>query len=163
MKTKLLLFLILAMSYSTLIAQNTVKNTSKINPNTLEGYQYMSFTIYGLNSEEDKQALIQELESNQKLKNISVSEHNQFKGSVQKKYILEFKKTLKDRNLTTSMNNRRNTLAPTHGSVRIEIPENMKPVYKDTGRPEKDKQKYSKAKEQLLIEHPEFIQEQNQE
>ena len=65
----------------------------------------------------------------------------------------------KEKNLKISMTNGTKLLSSDNPSGEIVIPEDMKPVYKDTGHPEKDKQRYTEAKKQLLIEHPEYNQQ----
>jgi len=139
---------------------NLTKNKSLQHDNQLvNDYQYMSFTILNLDSESERQSLINDLQNNSNLKNINISEHNQLSAYVKKDYIIEFKNYFKNNDIETTMKNPNKTLGPDDGSPRVVIPENMKPVYIDTGNPEEDKQKYTEAKKKLLEEHPEYIQQ----
>ena len=157
MNTKLTLSILLIMMTTFLVAQNTLKNPP-LTPEYGEDFQYVSFTIYGLESESEAQNLINNLSSNENLKQVEISSHYQFSAYVQKDYKAKLNYFFKDKGYRTSMRTH-HSLRVEEGSRVVEIPEGMKPVYKDTGHPEEDKARYTEAKRQLLLEHPEFIKQ----
>lgn len=151
-----MLSVLLIMMATFLVAQNTVKNPP-LTPEYGDEYQYLSFTIYGLESDGDVQELLNNLSSNENLKKVEISSHYQFSAYVKKGYKLTLNSFFKEKGYGTSMRVN-HPLSADEGSRVVVIPEDMKPVYKDTGHPEEDKQRYTEAKRQLLIEHPEYIQ-----
>lgn len=155
MKTNLLLFLILAVSLSPLKAQNTIKNPS-LQLDVEEGFQYLSFTIYGFDSEEDKQSLIQELEGNQKLKNISISEHNQFRAYVQKDYLPQLKSFFNNKGLVIQAIHTysNNVLRKVDKEHYKQVFNDNRPLYENTGNRELDIKQYETRKKRWIEENP---------
>ena len=84
MKIKLILSVLLLLFVTTIVvAQNTVKNPP-LTKEFSEDFQFKSFTIYGLNSENEVRGLLNELQTNENLKKVEISSHYQFKGYVKK-------------------------------------------------------------------------------
>ena len=162
MRNILFLIVIFFSSITILFSQenNIQKNKSIVRENIgiEDNFKFVSFTILNITSENERQDIINNFINNSNVKNIKITEHNQFSAYIEQDYINELKKYLNNNSYKTTINSNK-PLGPNEGSTKIVIPDNMKPQYIDTGNPEADKKRYTEAKKQLLIEHPEFIQE----
>ena len=166
MKNLFILFLILPSLLVFSQRDFKSKNPLRANPNTVENQQelgpdfrYMQFKLSKIETEETAVSLQLELNQNSNFGKVEIVKTYGFYGFVRKDFVLQLESFFEAKGLVVIASRSVNTLAPIEGSRRIIIPENMKPVYQDTGNPKEDKQRYTEAKKQLLIEHPEYIQE----
>jgi len=163
MKNLIIIFLLLSSVLGFSQGNNKCKNPLKNSQNTEENKQevggafiYKSFLLLGLDTEAARLNLQTDLNQNLNFKKAEIMENNQFSGFVKQEYLSSLKGYFKERGLTVKIHK---SLSLDEGGSRVVIPENMKPIYVDTGDPIGDEERYTEAKKQLLIEHPEYIQE----